>query len=252
MRTWPVHLALVAILVALGLEIGARFLPVPVMPPDEAMFETMDEEDRDAARAQFAEQSEGAERPPGLALPALATVDGLLAWTGLLFATATVMAQGWHSRIRTVATILVCLSVMGAAGLMLMAAIAKLTLMLSLLLAVPFGTIAYLAVYGSFSSGPVLAMLAGATLCRGLFIGLLLFASWRYVENKVLMLLTATGFLGGFVIGLLLSFLPGILHSIGDAVGAIVLAILGLVWAVVLLLMSLPGLIKLLRVDRLV
>jgi hypothetical protein len=251
MRTLPVYLACIAILVALGLEIGARFLPVPAMPPDPAMFETLDDEDREAAQEQFARQSRDAERPPGLALPALALLDGLLAWTGFLFATATVMAQGWHSRLRAVAMLLVCLAVIAAAVLMVMAAIAKLTLMLSLLLAAPFGTIAYLAVFGGFNSGGVLAMLGAATLCRALFIGLLLVASWRYLENKTLMLLTGTGFLGGFLIGLVFAFLPGILHSIGDAVAAIVLAIMALVWAIVLLLRSLPGLIKLLRVDRL-
>lgn len=251
MRNLPVILACLAILVAVGLEIGARFLPVPAMAPDPAMFQAMDEEDREAARAQFDEQSRDAERPPGLALPALALLDGLLAWTGFLFATATVMAQGWHSRLRAVATVVVCLAVIGTAVAMLLAAVGKLTLMLSLLLAAPFGTIAYLAVYGGFNSGAVLAMLGAATLCRALFIGLLLVASWRYLENKTLMLLTGTGFLGGFVVGGLFALLPGILHSVGDAVSAIVLAVLGLVWAVVLLLMSLPALIKLLRVDRL-
>ena len=215
----PLILAFAAILVAVAAELGSRWI--------------------------------GAETPPGLALPALALVDGLLAWTGLLLASATVLSQDWHSRLRILLTILLCLVLLLGAVVMIRAAFGKLMLMVSLILAVPFGPIAYAALFGRFETAGVMAALSVATLARASFLGLLLLASWRYLGNRTLVLLTATGFLGGLVISATFAFLPGVLHSIGDAVCAILLGIIAFVWALVLLVRSLPGLVKLLRVDRL-
>jgi hypothetical protein len=215
----PLVLAFVAILVAVLVEVGSLLFGTP--------------------------------RAPGLAVPALAIVDGLLAYTAFLLVSAIVLPQNWHSRARAITTVVLCIVLLIFAFLLILVAVAALVLMISLLLAFPFGPAIYLALFGSFESGKVLAALSVASFCRAAFVILLLVASWRYLKNKTLMLLAGTGFLGGFIVTFLFGFLPGLLHSIADAASAIVIGILAFVWALILLVRSLPALLQVLRLDRL-
>ena len=251
-RPLLVWLALAAVLLAALAELGGPLLGRPGdarAAVDEFIAGTFpDEEARDEARTRAAAQD--GEAPPGLSSRALAALDLLLVWSALLLATATVSPRAWHARLRSVLTPVVCvLAALGCLALAL-AAVARLVLLLSLLLSPPFGTIAYLVVYGGFPTGALTAALGAAALLRAVFAGLLLASSWRYLRNRTLVALTATAFLCTAVAGLVLGLLPGILHAIADAALAILFAVLALVWAVILLLTSLPGLLALVRSWR--
>lgn len=116
--------------------------------------------------------------------------------------------------------------------------------MVALLLAVPFGTIAYLAMFGSFDrSGATVALSLIMTL-KLFFAGCLVLAHQRFLENKGLVLLILTSLLATLVIGFLQGLVPGILVSITDAIAAIVVGILALLWAIWFLLRSIPSIVK--------
>lgn len=250
MRRLLVWLAFAAILMAVLAEIGGPFLlPAGGEGAGAAIQKTIEalpEEERAEAARQLAAQS-GREAPPGLASRALAGVDFLLLWTAFLFASATAISPEVHARVRAIATPLVCLMAAILLVVLIFLALGRLIMLLTLLLSAPFGTIVYLAVYGGFGTGAVLASLGAASLFRALFIGFLLASSWRYINNWTLLLITGTGFLCTVIAGVVFGLLPGILHAIGDAALALLFAIFALVWALILLVRSIPGLTATLR-----
>jgi len=113
-----------------------------------------------------------------------------------------------------------------------------------LFLAVPFGTIAYLAIYGSFNTGGATAVLGVLMILKLAACVCLLIAHPRFLQNKGLVFLVLTALLGQFVLTLLHAIVPGILCSITDTLGAIVIAVLALIWLLVMLVFSLISIVK--------
>jgi hypothetical protein len=209
----------------------------------EAYENDLDDEQRQALLEQDA--------PPGVAIRTMALVDGLLLFTVGLIGLSLLVRERLHGRIQGVITLIVSLLVLiGAIMLILMALLPFLLLMVGLLLAAPFGTLTYLALYGFFNRG-------GASILLGLLMTLklgfavcMLLAQQRFLQNKGLVFLILTSILCVVIVGLLHGIVPGFLVSITDALAAIVLAILAAIWALVLLIGSLGSVIKALRVDR--
>jgi len=114
------------------------------------------------------------------------------------------------------------------------AALIKLMIMVALLLSIPFGTLVYLIVYGSFPKGSVLAVLSLLFLLKLLVGGALLATHQRFVENKGLVLLLLTTLLVNVAISFVFGLLPGILASIVDAAAAIVAGVVAIIWAIIL------------------
>ncbi|WP_208348312.1 hypothetical protein [Pseudaestuariivita rosea] len=247
LRKIPLWIAFVLTLLLVGIEIGAQFLPMPSEGSNVAFIQDLEtEEERDQARRQFAADS-SPDRPPGMATSSIALIDGLLLWTMLMLVTSGVISQGVHNKLRAIATPIVTLIFLIISLIVLILAIVKLMLMLSLLLAVPFGTIVYMIIFASFNTGAVTIAVGLITLLRAVAFVLLLVSSWRYLKNKTLVFIVITGFLIGLLMGIVFALLPGMLHSIGDAVLAIIIAILGLIWALILFIRSLPGILSLVR-----
>jgi hypothetical protein len=123
-------------------------------------------------------------------------------------------------------------------------AVLLLILMVTLLLAVPFGTLAYLAIYGFFNRGGAAAVL-GLLMVLKVGVGAsLIAAQQRFLQNKGLVLLVLSTLLCSAIVSLLHGIVPGILVSITDAIGAIINGICGLIWAVVLLIGAIPAILK--------
>ncbi|MEM6477792.1 MAG: hypothetical protein AAF647_01975 [Pseudomonadota bacterium] len=192
----------------------------------------------------FTEQSAAA----GLAIPALALVDGLLLWLVITLVTSTVMPAPLHSKVRALLTPFIYLAALILALVALTAAILKLVLMLSLLVALPFGPLVYLAVFGSFATNGVTLVIGVVTLLRAGALICLFLSSWRYLKNKTLVFTAATGFVCGLLVGLVFALLPGLLHSVGDAILAIVFSIFALIWALIMFIRSIPTLLSLIRI----
>ncbi len=104
--------------------------------------------------------------------------------------------------------------------------LAKLFLMIALLLAVPFGTLVYLATYGDFATGKAAVILSLLMTLKIILAVALVTAHDHYFLNKKLLLLVGTSMAVMVLISFLHGVVPGILVSISDAVGAIIVSAL--------------------------
>lgn len=188
---------------------------------------------------------------PGLGIPYLVAVDGVLLFTLLIILAGLILPPQTVARAQGCVTCGVsCLSLLGLIG-MLFVALASLLLMVALLLAVPFGTIAYMIIYGFFNTGAAAGVLSVIMMLKIAALVCLVLAQQRFLKNLSLMLLMASSLLMTLVISLLHSLVPGFLVSITDAVGALIVGICGVIWLVVLLLGALPGVLSALNLKGL-
>src|SRR5262249_46401644 len=137
----------------------------------------------------------------------------------------------------------------GCIGLIFLALL-LLTLMVTLLLAVPFGTIAYFAAYADFGVGAARLTLGIIMALKIAMVIFLILAQQQFIAVKGLVLLLLTSFLASIVVSLLHSIVPGFLVSILDSIAAIVVGVLGGILALTKLVGAVPGIVKGLRLDR--
>lgn len=252
--------ALVCLALAFLVEIGAAALVprVATQPLDlgQAMagpladdLADLDDDEKEEA-LDDAQALQAQEDPPGLGIPAVALLDVLLVFTMALVALSLLVPERIHGRLQGFATLVVSILVLLATFGLLLRAFGELMLMLGLLMAVPFGTLTYLAVYGSFPTGAAAAVLSASTFLKLAFAVLLVLAHQRFLQNKGLVLLIITSIVANLVVDFLHALVPRFLASITDAVGALVGGVLALIWAVVLLIGAIVAIVKGLRVDR--
>jgi len=169
---------------------------------------------------------------PGLAVPALALFDSLLLWVVFLVTGGAVLPPALLARVQGAATLVATLLAALAAVMVAGAAMALLTIMSGLLLAPPFGTVVYLAVYGAFDLVTAQVALSTAITLKLVSAGLLVAAHWRFLENRSLVLLMVTSLGLTAVVALLHGIVPNVLVSITDAIAAVIAAAVTLLWAV--------------------
>ncbi|PTL84218.1 hypothetical protein [Vitiosangium sp. GDMCC 1.1324] len=246
----------IAALVLLGLcvliEVGASILlprPVASSSDIEASLRSEGAQGDVSVQDVLAMQSKNPPTP-GMGIPYLALVDGLLLLTLGLMGASLLIPERVHGQLQGVVSLVGAIVALLAGITMLVAAIGLLLLMVSLFTAVPFGTIAYLAIWGFFNRGGAAATLGllmtlkvAASVCLAL-------AHPRFLQNKGLVLLVLTSLLAGAVVSLLHGWVPIILVSITDAIGAIIVAILGIIWAVVLFIGALVSILRVLKLKR--
>lgn len=188
--------------------------------------------------------------PPGLGIPALWVLDVLVLFIMGLIGAALLVPDRIHGRLQGCGTLIVSFLLLLAGIRIIFLAFGKLMIMLSLLLAVPFGTIAYMAIYGFFNKGGAAAVLGFLMLAKIVLVVLLILAHQRFLQNKGLVLILLFSLLATWLTGFLHAFVPRVLASITDAVAAIVNGCIGLVWALLFLIGALVSVYKVLRVDR--
>jgi hypothetical protein len=192
----------------------------------------------------------GRGKPPGYGIPSLAVVDGSLFFTVALVALSLLLRERLHARIQGLLTFVYALLVLLGAIAGFFTVLAALLIMVALLLAVPFGTLTYLAIYGFFPSGVASSVLALIMALKVGFVVCLLLAQQRFLQNKGLVLLILTSFLGNVVVSFLHSFVPGFLVSISDAVAGLIMILIGAIWALLLLIFSIGGVFRALKLSR--
>jgi hypothetical protein len=180
----------------------------------------------------------------GMGIPYLALLDGLLVFTIALIACSLLIPELAHGRIQGAATLIVSLIVTILGIAKIFTAIGKLFLMLGLLLAPIFGTIAYLIIFAGFPRGEAAVSLSLLMTLKLFFAGFLVFAHQRFLQNKGLVLLVLSSFIATIIISFLHGFVPGFLVSITDAVAGIVVAIIAVIWAIVFLVGSIISMVK--------
>ena len=181
---------------------------------------------------------------PGFGIPYLALIDGLVLFSVLLIALSLLLRERLQGRIQGIITLIVSILVALYSIFKIIIAFLFLLLTVTLLLSVPFGTIAYFALYADFDTGGAriaLSLLMTLKLC---FAGCLVFAHQRFLQNKGLVLIIVTSLVGNLIVTFLHSLVPGFLVTITDALAAIILGILALIWAIVFLIGSIISIIK--------
>jgi hypothetical protein len=253
LRRIPLFLAALCAALTVALELGSDWLTsaVPVTEAQVAQLvdaelarqDDADEIDRDALVAEMVAVQRASE-PPGLALRSLALLDGILLLEALLLVCGLFLRERPQALLQVVAHGVFGLALILAGLVALLATLTLLLLMVSLFLAAPFGTLAYLASWGFFDRGGA-SLVLGALLLLKLGHGLGLFlAQPRFLRNKGVVLLVLSSLLANLVIAFLHGFVPLPVVSIADALAALVVLILGLIWAVVLFVFALVGLFK--------
>jgi len=181
---------------------------------------------------------------PGHAINALALVDGILLYSLIWMLLSVVAPRSVTGRAQGCVTLFV--SFFGCLGTLalIMAAFTLLMLMLALLVAVPFGTIVYLAAWGHFARGAAAGTLALAMVLKIAFLILLVIAHQRFMQNKGLLVLVGLSLGLTWLIGFVHALLPIILVSIGDQLMALVICIVAAIWLLLLLIGAILASIK--------
>lgn len=188
----------------------------------------------------------GDESAPGLGGPYLALLDGILLWTTMVFTLGYFPLKSVTSRVATiVGLILAFLGIIGA-FFMVLFAFSALMLMVGLLLAAPFGTIAYLAAFGDFPKPEAVAALSFIILLKLLFLVFLALTDLSYLKAKGLMILLGVSILATWLTSFLIAFPPSFLATITDTVGALVTSVIAFVWLIVIFIFAIVGLFKVL------
>ncbi|HEY0752979.1 MAG TPA: hypothetical protein VGD98_03305 [Ktedonobacteraceae bacterium] len=194
------------------------------------------------------EQLDKQQHPSGLGIPDMALLDSVLLFTVALMVIALILPTRLHGKVQGIATLIFSLLLIILAIVRITIAIGALILMISLLLAIPFGTIVYLILYGSFNRPGADIALSLLMLLKFGFAISLFFAHQRFFQNKGLVLLILTSLLCNVIVSFLLGFVPGFLVSITDTIAAIVVSIIAVVWGSALVINSIISLVKIVRI----
>lgn len=186
-------------------------------------------------------------QPPGLAIAYLALVNVIVVYTVALMATGMLVPDRIQGRLQGIVTLAAAIVLIIVALILLLVALAKLILMVALLLAFPFGTIAYLIIWGSFPRGAAAVILSLLMFLKLVFAAMLVAAQQRFIQNKGLVALVLTLLVANAIVAFLHGLVPAILVSITDALAAIIVAIIAIIWGLVLAIGSIPAIVNAVR-----
>lgn len=240
-------LLLLVVLVELGTGVSLKTPQASIndLTPHLSEFEDVDRDD-------VAEKLNALERgePPGWAIPSMAVLDGLLLFNIGLMGLALLLPDRLHGRIQGIVTLIVTLLLAILSIVLIVLAILLLVVMTSLFLAPPWGTITYLVVWGFFERGGATAALGILLLLKIAALVCLVLSHQGFLKGKGLLAFFATSLVANVVVAFLHGIVPIFLVSITDVIGAIIVLVLGLIWAVLMLVGSIVSIVKVLRGSR--
>ena len=255
LRPWALWLSLLAVTLSLLVCVGSSL--VTDAPPLGERLEQLraqpapdgvDEDDVEELEvSQFADAPSD---PPGLGIPALALISGLLLVTVALATLPLVVGNKVTGMVQGIVSVLSGLAALIVGIILAIIAFVALLLMVGLLLSPPFGTLAYLAVFGFFDTGTSLALLALILFLQIAGAVLLVVAQQRFLLSKGLVLLILSALLLTVITLVLHSVVPVILVSITDAIAAIVAAVVAAIWGIAMLIGGIISIVKLILALR--
>ena len=187
----------------------------------------------------------------GLGIRYLALVDATVCFTGAFWGLSLIPnSDRALGIVQGVAAFFFFLALMIGGVLAIIFAITFLTMLVNLFLAVPFGTLAYIGEFGDFARADAAVTLGLIMLMKTLFAVLIVMAYPRFLAVKSFILLILCSLLANVFVSACHNFVPIVLVSILDAVGAIVVGIIGVVWALIRWVFSIVAIVKTLRVDK--
>jgi hypothetical protein len=247
------YAAVVLIVLVVLIEIGSGFLLRVELPADvvggisSSLPEGLRDILGDVDAGDVRDLAEASADVPGLGIPYMALVDGVLLFTIALVASSMVITDRVQGRVQGCATFLLSLVLVIASIALIFAALFLLLLMIALFLAVPFGTIAYMAIYGFFNRPGAAAILGITLLMKVGFAACLVLAQQRFLQNRGLVLLTLSSLVANIVLSFLHGLVPLPLVSITDALGALIMGICGCAWWLLALVGAIPAILKIIR-----
>ena len=181
---------------------------------------------------------------PGIGIAYLAAFDFFLLYSltqmtlsELISKKIVGRAQGWVGMV-------ISLVALGVLFVMFFLAFGRLVLMVSLLLAPIFGTLAYFALFADFDRGVAAATLGSLLMLKIALAVCALFAHVRMLQNKSFVGLVLVSIGLTMLVAFLHAFPPGFLANIGDSIGALVIVVLAILWALLLLFGSVRAIFK--------
>jgi hypothetical protein len=183
--------------------------------------------------------------PPGLGIRYMALFDSLLLYTVSLIGISIFLPDALHARFQGLSTLVLSLVVLITSIVLIFVALVKLVIMVSLLFAPIFGTWAYFSLFASFPTNASRTVLAGIMALKIGFAAFLLFAHERFLENRSLVFLTLVSLLLGVLVSFFHGIVPVFLVSITDAIAAIIVGIIALIWALKYLFGSITSISRL-------
>jgi hypothetical protein len=186
---------------------------------------------------------------PGLGISYMALVDGLLLFIVTLMAASLVVPARIQGRLQGIVSLVVSFLLILAGIVMAFAALGLLIVMVSLLVAAPFGTIVYLAIWGFFDRAGAEIALTLLMLLKGAFAVCMAIAHQSFLTDKGLLLMVGASLVANLVVAFLHGIVPIFLVSITDAVAGIVVAVIGIILAVLSLVGSVISISRALRPE---
>lgn len=239
--------------VVVAIETGSTLFSRPAVSPGElrAILDDAPEDAREELDlSDLMELREENPSPPGMGIPSLAFLDFLVLYALGLIALALLIGERIHGRIQGILSLIVAIVMIILGIIAILKMLVKLLIMLALFFSTPFGTIAYMAIYGFFARGTATAILGTLTTIKLVLVVCLLLAHQRFLQNKGLVLLLAVSLIADLVVLFLHGIVPIFLVSITDAIAGIVVVIVAVIWALVLLISSIVALVKAIRIGR--
>jgi hypothetical protein len=176
-------------------------------------------------------------------------VDGILLYTVVLMGVALLIPDRVHARVQGVVTLIGSIILIIVALVLAIIAFIELLVMVTLFAAAPFGTIAYLAVWGFFPRGDAAVLLSLLMVLKLAFCVFLVLANQRFLLMKGLMLLVLTSLVCNVIVAFLHGLVPIVLVSIFDDIGALIVAVIAIIWGIILLILSIPSIVASLHVG---
>lgn len=183
-------------------------------------------------------------KPPGVAIPSMAFLDALIAFSVGSMGVQFFFGERLQGKIQGITGLI--FSILALIGIIvaIFAVVAKVLLMIGLFLALPFGTLAYLALWGSFRTGTASALLGLLMALKLGFGGCLVAAHQGFLKSKGLILILVSSLVANLVVSFLHAMVPSILVSITDGIAAIVVLLFAAVWAIALFVGSVMSIFK--------
>jgi hypothetical protein len=220
MRDWLNYVAWFCFALIIGIEVSAlAFLPV-------------------AATADLP--------TPGLGITTLGLIDGLIFYSWTTIKLGGLVPEKILTPTTKISNFIFFLVMLIVSITVFFITIALLLLMISLLMAIPFGTVAYMAMYADFPKGAAQATLGMLLFLKMAFAVIIVFGEKRLFEDyRKFLILLGCSFLLNIALSFLHAFVPGFLVSITDAIGAIIISIFAIIWFLILFIGSIWGVITL-------
>lgn len=208
--------AAIAILICVGLEAGASWLPQP---------------------------SGSALGQGQLGIAALWLLDISLLWTLILGALAFIVDRNLLGKVQGIVTLVLSIVII-LWGLKTLIVDFVLLLIMVALLSSFFGWLVYVPLFAFFATGQAAQFLGILTLLKLVALVLLVVAQRRFARQFGILLLFGLSLLLDLVLSFLHALPPSVLVSVTDDIGAIVICIVAIIYAVIQLIWAIVAILR--------